>query len=550
MLSFTPFEQAMLSLVDSEYPAPDLNTLGPIERAVYGMVDPSGITLTPSEQWIQTMIEPGVTQLTFLTDFGEELLFEVDASFIPPTSSLTGYEQFIKDAEDAGVPAPVLSVDEGDEGDGLSPFSRAILSVVGESSQPVDAGSLSGPERALVHIVSPGSVGELSDADFLFVLMTKPGVTQLPFLSDFEASLLQRVDDRFIPPESSSLSGYEEFLKAAEDAGLPAPVLTLVTSDSPNNHVTPTGSSFDGVARVLVTTTAGTFSLSGVLLQDGIHVATAAHSLTNANGAPIFSSGSVVFHLPSGTQTIGINSVAIHPRWNGNAFKGHDIAILTLSNAVSSEAQRYQLNRTITEVLQVHDRAAYGQSGMGIVDPTNFPSGTKRNAQNRYEALGEALNGPLLSAGTITPGTQLIYDFDNGQTANDAAGTYLGIANVGLGNNESMTATGDSGGGNFISGIFSGITSYAISAPATDVSPGTNFSFGEFGSDMRIRSLAGWIDKVADFQGTDTIGLYVPSTSTFHLRNSNSAGAADISFQFGPTSSGWTPFRAIARSKG
>lgn len=36
-----------------------------------------------------------------------------------------------------------------------------------------------------------------------------------------------------------------------------------------------------------------------------------------------------------------------------------------------------------------------------------------------------------------------------------------------------------------------------------------------------------------DGNGTDTIGIYRQSTGQFHLRNSNSAGAADISFYFG-----------------
>jgi hypothetical protein len=47
------------------------------------------------------------------------------------------------------------------------------------------------------------------------------------------------------------------------------------------------------------------------------------------------------------------------------------------------------------------------------------------------------------------------------------------------------------------------------------------------------------ITKSPSAQGTDTIGVYDPPSRTFYLRNSNSAGFADITIQYGP--SGATP---------
>ncbi len=41
--------------------------------------------------------------------------------------------------------------------------------------------------------------------------------------------------------------------------------------------------------------------------------------------------------------------------------------------------------------------------------------------------------------------------------------------------------------------------------------------------------------------GTDTIGLYDPTTSVFYLRNSNSSGFADIAFAYGPANGGLVP---------
>jgi hypothetical protein len=44
-----------------------------------------------------------------------------------------------------------------------------------------------------------------------------------------------------------------------------------------------------------------------------------------------------------------------------------------------------------------------------------------------------------------------------------------------------------------------------------------------------------------DGNGTDTVGLYNPTTSMFFLKNSNSTGFADLAFAYGPGGSGWTP---------
>lgn len=63
----------------------------------------------------------------------------------------------------------------------------------------------------------------------------------------------------------------------------------------------------------------------------------------------------------------------------------------------------------------------------------------------------------------------------------------------------------------------------------------TVFGFGPGGS--------GWRPLTGDWNanGQMTVGLYNPATSGFFLRNSNSGGAADVSFGFGPAAAGWRP---------
>jgi uncharacterized repeat protein (TIGR02543 family) len=53
----------------------------------------------------------------------------------------------------------------------------------------------------------------------------------------------------------------------------------------------------------------------------------------------------------------------------------------------------------------------------------------------------------------------------------------------------------------------------------------------------------GWIPLVGDWDGngTQTIGLYNPAVARFYLRNSNSAGASNITFSYGPANQSWIP---------
>jgi hypothetical protein len=46
---------------------------------------------------------------------------------------------------------------------------------------------------------------------------------------------------------------------------------------------------------------------------------------------------------------------------------------------------------------------------------------------------------------------------------------------------------------------------------------------------------------VNNFQPLDTIGLFAPDSSKFYLRNVNSAGTANTSFNYGPSNTGWLP---------
>src|SRR5690606_21157468 len=123
----------------------------------------------------------------------------------------------------------------------------------------------------------------------------------------------------------------------------------------------------------------------------------------------------------------------------------------------------------------------------------------------------------LFLGDTTVPDSILMYDFDSGSSANDTFGIIASIHNLGLGNDEVMTAPGDSGGPTLFGEQIAGITSYSARHPDygdIDSVPEPNSSFGEFGGDTRVSIFASWIDSLIDVPGAPRItDVLVDSTS-------------------------------------
>jgi hypothetical protein len=102
-------------------------------------------------------------------------------------------------------------------------------------------------------------------------------------------------------------------------------------------------------------------------------------------------------------------------------------------------------------------------------------------------------------AWTPTAGTQLLADFDNGTTAQDALGLLINQSGSGSGQSEGLISRGDSGGPAFINGKLAGIASYTASLSngtiAPDIDTTTNSSFGEIAAWQRVSHYQQWIDQ-------------------------------------------------------
>lgn len=295
------------------------------------------------------------------------------------------------------------------------------------------------------------------------------------------------------------------FLLLSPGEGFAAPVIGTIapnyttTSPQPSN-ITAVGGFFDGVGDFL--TNIGTRCSSG-LLNDGLHVLTAAHCVTNNSGVQDVTAGTVRFDGDLGSYIYGVDEIYIHTGWTGSLGDGSDIAVLRLNDVVDSEITRYDIYRDTDEVGQVGDKAGFGRSGDGLTGSV-LNSGTKRNVQNRYDIAGLPLFGGIST-------DILLYDFDNGNPDNDAIGrlvpstgllTPFMIDPIGVGINEGISAPGDSGGPTFLNNMIAGVTSFGFtynfidgSSPDIDGGGAPNSTFGEIAGDTRVSSFTSFIDS-------------------------------------------------------
>lgn len=252
------------------------------------------------------------------------------------------------------------------------------------------------------------------------------------------------------------------------------------------------GYEYGGVVRIFFN---GSYA-TGVLLYDGRSILTCAHLFSN-NSA----NASISFLTDATPVYYQTNNFSLHPDYD--AKNNNDLAIISLTTNAPTLAQRYDIYRNKNEINKEFTIVGYGLNGTGN---SGYVSSSETNnirykANNTFDAdafelkinLGSSINW------TPLPGTQLLADFDNQITTNDALGNLINKNNLGVGINEGFIAPGDSGGPAFIDAKVAGIASYTTSLRNKIINPDidtiTNSSFGEVGSWQRISTYQEWIDK-------------------------------------------------------
>lgn len=296
----------------------------------------------------------------------------------------------------------------------------------------------------------------------------------------------------------------------------------ITTVNDPNNSLASIND-FTGVVSLQVL---GEHFCTASLLDGGHHILTAAHCLTNASNFlnANLDDMNVVFSLPQNQFSIGLSEAFILPEWNGDGslssfIQGGDLAVLKLTEKAPKQAEQYKIYRNSDEIGQIAKIAGYGNYGTGLTGGIE-PGGQKKIVgKNKFEVFFDAFEDllPVFGlASPISPESQLIGDFDNGLSENDALGVILGINDLGLRNQEVSPSVGDSGAPWFIKGKIAGIVSYRVGSPfipnPPDIDDLLNSSFGEIFSSTRVSIYTGFIDNVlaGNVLPTD-FGLFTPS---------------------------------------
>jgi len=288
--------------------------------------------------------------------------------------------------------------------------------------------------------------------------------------------------------------------------------------DDPINHIVPNGDPADGVAFLQLNWPTGTAICSGALLEETrLHVLTAAHCVTDANGNFFLQGGSqATFEGDSGDEVIGINDAwtVVHPNWLGASqiLCGWDIAILELDAAPSADITGYFPDNNPADdfgllpgptPVTIQDKFGYGNFGTGLTGDIQPLDGQKRTGNNNYETtsdLWQFVTGDgFCNPASFSAGNVLNYDFDDGTPARDIH-SFLGLAHLGLGFNEVSAANGDSGGPSFTSipNEITGVTSYGVSFGSGffDINDEVDSTFGEIAGDTRVSSYIDFINSV------------------------------------------------------
>ncbi|MBF2058022.1 MAG: S1 family peptidase [Cyanobacterium sp. T60_A2020_053] len=266
----------------------------------------------------------------------------------------------------------------------------------------------------------------------------------------------------------------------------------LTTFGNPADYVVNTPL-FDAVADLRLSLNSGGFARCTGSLIGSDFLLTAAHCLTDLNGTPSVNGVQATF---GNGEVLTGQSTFLAPFWTGNLLQGGDLAIIrTTTSALNLTPYEIFTDNPATLFNQAVDKVGVGRAGNGNQGSV-LNSGTKRSGQNSYDAFGDLLLTALNAPFSFVSNSQLQYDFDNGNSANDAFG-FFSRNNLGLGNNEVSAAPGDSGGPTFTpDGKIMGVTSYGLRLSSSDIDNILNSSFGEIAGDANVSLYTPWIQAV------------------------------------------------------
>ena len=279
----------------------------------------------------------------------------------------------------------------------------------------------------------------------------------------------------------------------ARNIGIRAAMLAmLLTGASAQAVVSDTGSYpaltdaafLEGVARLSISRSDGSFGCSGSLLAGGTAVLTAAHCVTGNAGTATASA--ITMSWLGGAVTATSRSYVVSPGWNGSLSAGNDIAVVLL-NAPLLSVQGYQLAQGSAQGASIV-LAGYGLTGNGTQGASAGTFGTLHYGLNQYDATASFYTATGFAADRVA-----FFDFDNGLSSANVFGSG------GFVQFESIVASGDSGGPSFVleeasdTWLIAGVHSFGACLMLNCT---VDSRFGTLGGDVLATRHAAWIEDV------------------------------------------------------
>ena len=267
-----------------------------------------------------------------------------------------------------------------------------------------------------------------------------------------------------------------------------------------NAHIT--GWGYVDLSGVVIVRSPYGVTSTGILLESGRHVLTAAHCVAGFSASGDDLQGRVEVFSENKQKIIPWKTISLHPAYRqGGAW---DAGIIELAQEVNAGfAARYPLARSPRPLPEMILRAGWGKSGTGMTGEIGS-TGKLLAGLNHHEARtsGKLTKG-FLCADDHLP--LLLSDFDGGP-GNDpfsgfAASAGLDMpANPGVGALECQIANGDSGGPVFARDPCGKTVIVALQvgriSRGADIDHRLNSSWGELAVDVEACRISDWVSTI------------------------------------------------------
>ena len=333
-------------------------------------------------------------------------------------------------------------------------------------------------------------------------------------------------------------------------------VVAPVDPNLPQYRVGAGDTRFNGVVRIIMNRTDGTFVCSGSVLNNGNRqvILSAAHCFTNALGANNTTSVTVEYRsaqtgaLIQSRTTAGSN-VFIRSGYNGSVVNQRDVAVINLgigNGFTDATIRGYDLFQGASFAGTTVNLAGYGATGNGITGAVGGAQTWMRWGQNRFEtSCGNAVS-VASCAGTRagnpsnnvnTQGGVIIGDFDDPTNAipnNDSQlcfFTNICTGAVGGTPGEVNIGGGDSGSAAFIASSQEILGVASFGSRRIDITPIP--PFGAFNTSFGyacVANITGNAECQGNFAFVNSVlaAAVIPEPSTYALMATGLVGLAGV----------------------